>query len=84
MMRECVTRGYARPLKPCLLPTLSPFAPQGPEGGWGYDTAVVSIGQARLFTFRRISDPSIRATFAVRHGDVLHMFDNCQARSQPF
>ena len=51
---------------------------QGEQGGWGNSTAVVSVGASRLFTFRRSDDPHVRATFAVRHGDVLHMHSDCQ------
>ena len=47
-------------------------------GGWGYSTAVVSVGGTRLFTFRRIGQPEVRVTFAVRHGDCLHMYADCQ------
>ena len=51
---------------------------QGEQGGWGYSTAVVSCGETRLFTFRRADAPDVRLTFAVRHGDVLHMHGDCQ------
>jgi alkylated DNA repair dioxygenase AlkB len=51
---------------------------QGADGGWGYSTAVVSVGETRLFIFRRADDPSVRLTYAIRHGDVLHMYGDCQ------
>ena len=40
------------------------------------------MGATRLFVFRRADDPSVRATFAVRHGDVLHMHADCQEHWQ--
>ena len=55
---------------------------QGETEGWGYSTAVVSVGATRLFTFRRRQDASMRVTFAVRHGDVLHMHSDCQEEWQ--
>jgi len=55
---------------------------QGEAGGWGFSTAVVSVGETRLFTFRRTAQPQTRVTFAVRHGDVLHMFGACQEQWQ--
>ena len=51
---------------------------QGDEGPWGYSTCVVSAGDCRQFTFRRIGDPSQRCTFALRGGDVVEMFGSCQ------
>ena len=52
------------------------------EGGWGYSTCVVSCGEARSFIFRQVDDPTTRCSFIVRHGDVLHMHDDCQQRWQ--
>lgn len=49
---------------------------------WGYSTCVVSAGDARLFVFRRIGAPAQRCTFALRSGDVVEMFGNCQAHYQ--
>ena len=50
--------------------------------GWGYSTCVVSSGATRLFTFRRISSPNLRCTFALRTGDVVEMFGECQETYQ--
>jgi alkylated DNA repair dioxygenase AlkB len=68
---------------------------------WDYDTAVVSIGSPRPFSFRRKRCPSDGGgdndngdgptapehqeveeihNFVVFHGDVTHMFADCQAR----
>jgi alkylated DNA repair dioxygenase AlkB len=68
---------------------------------WDYDTAVVSIGSPRPFSFRRKHCPSVGGgdndnghgptapeqeeveeihNFVVFHGDVTHMFADCQAR----
>jgi alkylated DNA repair dioxygenase AlkB len=68
---------------------------------WDYDTAVVSIGSPRPFSFRRKRCPSFGGgdndnghgptalehqeveeihNFVVFHGDVTHMFADCQAR----
>ena len=51
---------------------------QGESGGWGYSTSVVSVGATRQFVFRGIDDAAKRATFRLRHGDVMHMFADCQ------
>ena len=45
---------------------------------WGYSTCVVSAGDCRQFVFRRIGDPSKRVTVALRAGDVVEMFGECQ------
>ena len=50
--------------------------------GWGYSTCVVSSGATRLFTFRRIGNPNLRCTFALRTGDVVEMFGECQEMYQ--
>merc|ERR1712232_960361 len=55
---------------------------QGPDGGWGYSTCVVSCGATRLFTFRRMGAPHLRCTFALHSGDVMEMFRDCQALYQ--
>ena len=41
-------------------------------------TSVVSVGATRQFVFRGIDDAAKRATFRLRHGDVMHMFGDCQ------
>jgi len=55
---------------------------------WDYDTAVVSVGSTRRFAFRKISNnthvhgtgvkPQQPHNFVVMHGDVTHMFGDCQ------
>ena len=50
--------------------------------GWGYSTCVVSSGATRLFAFRRIGNPNLRCTFALRTGDVVEMFGECQEMYQ--
>ena len=55
---------------------------QGEDGGWGYSTCVVSAGACRQFVFRRVGDPSKRCTFALRTGDVVEMFGDCQQAYQ--
>ena len=55
---------------------------------WDYDTAVVSVGASRRFSFRRI--PSLESdgknnchhSYVVMHGDVAHMFGRCQEQYQ--
>ena len=55
---------------------------------WDFDTAVVSVGATRRFSFRSI--PSEENTqcqekphsFVVLHGDVAHMYGECQAKFQ--
>lgn len=55
---------------------------------WDYDTAVVSVGATRRFSFRSV--PGIKTvsnnhpphSFYVFHGDVVRMFDDCQVRFQ--
>ncbi|KAJ1474101.1 hypothetical protein T484DRAFT_3288823 [Baffinella frigidus] len=45
---------------------------------WTSTTAVVSVGDTRV-AFRDIADVTRRHTFHVRTGDVVVMFDDCQA-----
>ncbi len=50
---------------------------------WDYDTAVVSIGASRRFTFRSISTTAAGLqpqphSFIVMDSDVTYMFNNCQ------
>jgi alkylated DNA repair dioxygenase AlkB len=49
---------------------------------WDYDTAVVSIGAIRKFAFRAIAGKQQPHSFLVMHGDVSHMFGDCQERFQ--
>ena len=60
---------------------------------WGFDTAVVSVGETRRFNFRRIGGLLKGArgdndneeevhSFRVFDGDVTHMFGNCQSTFQ--
>lgn len=56
---------------------------------WDYDTAVVSVGATRRFALRSTPpEPQNRDrqtqphSFAVFHGDVTHMFGECQQRFQ--
>jgi len=52
---------------------------------WSTDTAVVSLGDTRSFVFRSKDAPHDsrqRFEFFVRHGDVVHMFADCQQRYQ--
>mmetsp|Transcript_12593 Transcript_12593/g.41276 ORF Transcript_12593/g.41276 Transcript_12593/m.41276 type:complete len:1027 (-) Transcript_12593:628-3708(-) len=54
-----------------------------PEHGtyWHRDQAVVSCGEPRRFAFRRLDDPTNedhRHVFHLFHGDVVHMFGDCQ------
>ncbi|KAL1505048.1 hypothetical protein AB1Y20_008808 [Prymnesium parvum] len=49
---------------------------------WGYSTAVVSVGATRFFVFREAEAKERKCAFAVRHGDVVEMFANCQRRYQ--
>eukprot|EP00965_Chrysotila_dentata_P055169 1830825-Pleurochrysis_carterae.AAC.3 len=53
---------------------------QGEE--WGYSTCVVSLGDTRLFTFRKTEAKAERCTVAVREGDVLEMYADCQQQWQ--
>ena len=55
---------------------------QGAEGGWGYSTCVVSSGACREIVFRRIGQPESRCSFALRTGDVVEMWGDCQAEYQ--
>ncbi len=56
---------------------------------WDYETAVVSVGATRRFSFRH-NDASIEGglsqqrphTFVLMHGDVVEMFGDCQSRFQ--
>ncbi|GAX28406.1 hypothetical protein FisN_4Hh404 [Fistulifera solaris] len=46
---------------------------------WDFDTVVVSVGASRRFSFRRNNAESERPhTFVVMHGDVTHMYGDCQ------
>lgn len=50
---------------------------------WDYDTVIVSVGASRRFGFRRVNvDNEKPHTFVVMHGDVTHMFGNCQESFQ--
>lgn len=52
---------------------------------WDYDTTVVSVGATRRFSFRIFpgSDSTAQPhTFVVMHGDVTHMFNDCQEHFQ--
>jgi alkylated DNA repair dioxygenase AlkB len=53
---------------------------------WDYDTAVVSVGATRRFAFRRIhpgkDQQQLPHNFVVMHGDVTHMFGDCQRNFQ--
>lgn len=78
----------------CCLLNLYPDGDSGmryhsdPDQGdlWGYETAVVSGGAARRFSFRE-TDPSNKKAaqphnFLVMDGDVVEMVDDCQRRFQ--
>jgi len=52
---------------------------------WSDRTAVVSIGDTRVFAFRNANEPNDqrnRFEFHVRNCDVVVMFDDCQSRFQ--
>ena len=53
---------------------------------WDYDTAVVSVGACRRFAFRTNDTKQQQQhpphSFVVMHGDVTHMFNDCQKRFQ--
>ena len=49
---------------------------------WDYSTAVVSVGATRRFTFRSLMAEQQPHSFVVMHGDVTHMFGDCQERYQ--
>ena len=59
---------------------------------WDYDTVVVSVGATRRFAFRpnrsnnivasAASPPPPPHNFVVLHGDVTHMWGDCQERFQ--
>uniref|UniRef100_A0A7S3A3X7 Fe2OG dioxygenase domain-containing protein n=1 Tax=Rhodosorus marinus TaxID=101924 RepID=A0A7S3A3X7_9RHOD len=49
---------------------------------WTRDTAVVSVGDTRLFCFRRIDDNSTRHEIWVNGGDVVFMTGDCQETYQ--
>ena len=53
---------------------------QDPDQGvhWTYDTCVVSIGATRGFCFRDMEGTV--HSFTVSHGDVTHMFRDCQEK----
>jgi hypothetical protein len=62
--------------KHACTPHTASYAPQGTL--WGYSTTVVSVGDTRTFVFRDLADKERRATFALRHGDVVEMWGDCQ------
>ena len=77
----------------CCLLNLYPDGGSGmryhidPDQGtlWDYDTAVVSIGATRRFSFRMTENDVTSSpphNFVVMHGDVTHMFGDCQTRFQ--
>jgi alkylated DNA repair dioxygenase AlkB len=46
---------------------------------WDFDTVVVSVGASRRFSFRRVNAEKEKPhTFVVMHGDVTHMYGDCQ------
>jgi alkylated DNA repair dioxygenase AlkB len=54
---------------------------------WDYETAVVSVGATRRFSFRNIPERenSLQQqphTFVLMEGDVVDMFEDCQSRFQ--
>lgn len=61
---------------------------------WDFDTAVVSVGATRRFAFRPVpstvkdrsnskgTDGRGHHTFTIMHGDVTHMFHECQKQYQ--
>ena len=50
---------------------------------WDFDTAVVSVGAARRFSFREIPPSDAQPhNFVVFHGDVTYMFADCQQKYQ--
>lgn len=52
---------------------------------WDYETAVVSLGATRRFSFRTISSDQQQPqphTFVLMDGDVTEMFDDCQSLFQ--
>jgi alkylated DNA repair dioxygenase AlkB len=57
---------------------------QDPDQGtlWSTHTHVVSFGCVRTFVLRRSDDHAIRHEFTVSHGDVVHMFGDCQSAYQ--
>jgi alkylated DNA repair dioxygenase AlkB len=78
----------------CCLLNLYPDGDSGmryhmdPDQGvlWDYDTAVVSVGASRRFSFRPVVSLGEGGgqphNFVVMHGDVTHMFGNCQTEFQ--
>lgn len=52
---------------------------------WDYETAVVSVGATRRFSFRKIPTGDINSqphTFVLMQGDVVEMFGDCQSLFQ--
>lgn len=45
---------------------------------WGNSTSVVSAGDTRTFVFRKATSKETRCVFALRHGDVVEMWGDCQ------
>ena len=43
---------------------------------------MVSLGDTRLFVLRKADEKTVRCTFAVRDGDLVEMFGDCQERYQ--
>jgi alkylated DNA repair dioxygenase AlkB len=76
----------------CCLLNLYPDASSGmryhidPDQGrlWDFDTSVISVGASRRFAFRSTSASSAVQphNFVVMHGDVTHMFGDCQTTYQ--
>mmetsp|Transcript_21035 Transcript_21035/g.42328 ORF Transcript_21035/g.42328 Transcript_21035/m.42328 type:complete len:458 (+) Transcript_21035:48-1421(+) len=74
----------------CALLNLYPDGTSGmrfhsdPDQGihWSTNTAVVSVGDTRLFVMREMDDHSKRHQFYVTSGDVLIMHGDCQQRYQ--
>ncbi|KAF8061107.1 RDH14 [Scenedesmus sp. PABB004] len=52
------------------------------EGTWAPATAVVSVGAARGFVFRRADDHAARWAYRVASGDAVLMFGRCQEELQ--
>jgi len=49
---------------------------------WAEETAVVSLGSARQFVFRKVGDFQERHEFLLQSGDVVWMYGDCQERYQ--
>lgn len=88
-VRDEITQALGRRYDSCLVnyyrdgsTGMNFHADPGQGEVWGFSTCVVSAGDARLFVFRRIGAPEQRCTFALRAGDVVEMFGDCQAEYQ--